>query len=186
MVRGTFVKSKGRHPDSIRFSKSASESPRASYLPVISNSVFSQAIKPSGHLITNSFRWPSRFLLTSRITCVTNTDTNSPTLTQNHELLNEVLKNHQVTIAEIQDEHEKIEEFNNPILNRILNSKYLHYFSLYYNSNRQIKLREGEYNLCDLEIPQDKSFVITRDNYNEETMIDIYIKQKALSARTGL
>ena len=40
----------------------------------------------------------------------------------------------------------KIEEFNNPILNRILNSKYLHYFSLYYNSNRQIKLREGEYN----------------------------------------
>ena len=40
----------------------------------------------------------------------------------------------------------KIEEFNNPILNRILNSKYLHYFSLYYNSNRQINLREGEYN----------------------------------------
>ena len=41
----------------------------------------------------------------------------------------------------------KIEEFNNPILNRILNSKYLHYFSLYYNSNRQINLKEGESNI---------------------------------------
>ena len=87
VVRGTLVKSKGRHPDSIRFSKSANESPRASYLPVISNSVFSQAIKPSGHLISNSLRESSQPLWTSRITCVANTDIKSPALTQNQELL---------------------------------------------------------------------------------------------------
>ena len=40
----------------------------------------------------------------------------------------------------------KIEEFNNPILNTILNSNYLHYFSLFYSSNRQIIFKEGESN----------------------------------------
>ena len=88
MARGTLVKSKGRHPDSIRFSKSTNESPRASNLPVISNSVFSQAIKPSGHLISNPLRESSRSLRTSRITCVTYMDTKRPTHTQNQELLN--------------------------------------------------------------------------------------------------
>ena len=40
----------------------------------------------------------------------------------------------------------KIEELNNPILNAILNSEYLYYFQLYYNSNKKINIRVGELN----------------------------------------
>ncbi len=39
-------------------------------------------------------------------------------------------------------------------------------------------IKEGKYQLCDLDIPSDKSFKITKDEYSNETYIDIYIKQK--------
>ena len=39
-------------------------------------------------------------------------------------------------------------------------------------------IKEGTYQLCNLDNPQDKSFEITKDGYNNETYIDIYIKQK--------
>ena len=42
---------------------------------------------------------------------------------------------------------EKIESLNNPILNKILNNKYLYLFDIYYNSERKVNLKEGEYNI---------------------------------------
>lgn len=39
-------------------------------------------------------------------------------------------------------------------------------------------IKEGTYQLCNLDNPQDKSFEITKDEYNEELYIDIYLKPK--------
>ena len=46
---------------------------------------------------------------------------------------------------------QKIESLNNPILNKILNSEYLHYFDLFYNNQRKIILKEGSSSI-DLEL----------------------------------
>ena len=46
---------------------------------------------------------------------------------------------------------EKIESLNNPILNMILDKKYLDFFDLYYNSQRKLNFKEGEYNI-DIEL----------------------------------
>ena len=39
-------------------------------------------------------------------------------------------------------------------------------------------IKEGKYQLCDLDVPDEKSFEIKKDEYKKETYIDIYIKQK--------
>ena len=46
---------------------------------------------------------------------------------------------------------EKIESLNNPILNMILDKKYLDFFDLYYNSQRKLNFKGGEYNI-DIEL----------------------------------
>ena len=46
---------------------------------------------------------------------------------------------------------EKIEALNNPILNQVLNNKYLYFFDLYYNGKRSINIKEGLYSI-DLEL----------------------------------
>lgn len=46
---------------------------------------------------------------------------------------------------------EKIESLNNPILNLILDKKYLDFFELYYNSQRKLNFKGGEYNI-DIEL----------------------------------
>lgn len=42
---------------------------------------------------------------------------------------------------------EKIKTFNNPIINKLLNYEYLHFFNLYYNSEKSINIKEGELTL---------------------------------------
>lgn len=46
---------------------------------------------------------------------------------------------------------EKIESLNNPILNLILDKKYLDFFDLYHNSQRKLNFKGGEYNI-DIEL----------------------------------
>ena len=48
---------------------------------------------------------------------------------------------------------ERIKSFNNPILNLILDSDYLYFFDLYYNSQRTISLKEDDFNI-ELELNQ--------------------------------
>ena len=69
---------------------------------------------------------------------------------------------------------EKIESLDNSILNKILNKKYLDFFELYYNSQRNFKLKEGEYNI-DIEFSHKVKFF---DDLIEKTKDDeIYISK---------
>ena len=76
---------------------------------------------------------------------------------------------------------EKIESLDNSILNKILNKKYLDFFELYYNSQRNFNLKEGEYNI-DIELsPKVKLFNDLIEKTKDDEIYTSKLKKFALS-----
>ena len=69
---------------------------------------------------------------------------------------------------------EKIESLNNPILNMILDKKYLDFFDLYYNSQRKLNFKGGEYNI-DIELSHNVK--LFDDLIEKEKDDEIYISK---------
>lgn len=76
---------------------------------------------------------------------------------------------------------EKIEALNNPILNQVLNNKYLYFFDLYYNGKRNINIKEGLYSI-DLELSHKiKLFNDLIGNYQDDEKYTANLKKFAVS-----
>ena len=76
---------------------------------------------------------------------------------------------------------EKIEALNNPILNQLLNNKYLVFFDLYYNGKRNINIKEGLYSI-DLELSHKiKLFNDLIGNYQDDEKYTANLKKFAVS-----